>query len=196
MKKLSFTIVGAAPLLMHNGRLADRDDVYARKMSEITSNRKKTDADYEELNRLGFLGGLYLDGNDEPCIPSYVFEACIIGKGGAARKERMGKESAAAFWCLEDAPLIYDGPRKPEDLWENKEFVSEAMVTISNNRIKRIRPIFKEWSARIIVEFNEKLLDEDSVRRWIEVAGEQVGLMDWRPRYGRFEVEWLHEAHD
>lgn len=190
MKKLSFTIVGIAPLLMHNGRLADRDDPYSRKMSEITSNRKKTDADYEELNRLSFLGGLYLNKNEEPCIPSYVFEACIIGKGGAARKERMGKESAAAFWCLNDARLIYEGPHTPQELWEDKQFVSEALVNVQNNKVKRIRPIFEEWSAEITVQFNEKLLDEDSVKRWIETAGEQVGLMDWRPRFGRFTIQW------
>jgi hypothetical protein len=159
-------------------------------MSAITSNKKKTDADYEELNRLSFLGGLYLDENDEPCIPSFVFEACIIGKGGAARKERMGKESAAAFWCIDDVPLIYDGPREPDKLWEDKKFVSEAMVRVNTSKVKRIRPIFKKWSARVTVEFNEQLLDEPDVRRWIEVAGQQVGLMDWRPRFGLFDVEW------
>lgn len=190
MKKLSFTIVGTRPLLMHNGRLADRDDPYSRRMSAITSNKKKTDADYEELNRLSFLGGLYLDENDEPCIPNFVFEACIIGKGGAARKERMGKESAAALWVPEDAPLIYEGPREPDKLWEDKKFVSEAMVRVGTSKVKRIRPIFKEWSAHITVEFNEQLLDESDVRRWIEVAGQQVGLMDWRPRVGLFDVEW------
>ncbi len=190
MKKLNFTIVGTAPLLMHNGRLADRDDPYSRKMSEITGKRKKTDADYEELDRLSFLGALYLDENEEPCIPSYVFEACIIGKGGAARKERMGKESAAAFWVLEDAPLKYDGPRKPQELQKDKRFISEALVRVSQNKVKRIRPIFKQWSADITVEFDDNLLDEADVRRWIEVAGQQVGIADWRPRYGRFKVEW------
>ena len=190
MKQLNFTIVGIAPLLMHNGRLADRDDPYARKMSEITSKRKKTDADYEELDRLSYLGALYLDENDEPCIPSYVFEACIIGRGGSARKEKMGKESAAAFWVLEDASLKYDGPRVPQELQKDKGFISEALVKVGQNKVKRVRPIFKEWSADITVEFNESLLDEADVRRWIEVAGEQVGLMDWRPRLGRFRVEW------
>lgn len=190
MKKLSFTIEGIAPLLMHNGRLADRDDPYSRKMSEITSKRKKTDADYEELDRLSFLGALYLDENEEPCIPSYVFEACIIGRGGAARKEKMGKESAAAFWVIEDASLIYEGPRISQELQKDKRFTSEAMVRVGQNKVKRVRPIFKEWSAQITCEFNEKLIDEESVRRWIETAGEQVGLMDWRPRYGRFTVKW------
>lgn len=137
-----------------------------------------------------FLGGLYLNESNEPCIPGFVLEACIISKGGAARKEKMGKESAAAFWCLEDAPLIYDGPKDPEELWKEKQFVFQAMVHIGTSTVKRTRPVFREWSAEITVQFNEQLLDESMVRRWVEVAGEQVGLMDWRPRFGRFSVEW------
>lgn len=190
MKKLSFTIAGDAPLLMHNGRLAAQDDPYARKMCEITSKRKKVDADYEELARLEFLGGLYLGKNGEPCIPSLVFEACLIGKGGAARKERMGKEAAAALWVLDNAPLIYEGPREPEKLWEDKRFVSQMLVVVRGSRVTRTRPIFREWSADVTLQFNEELLDEKDVRRWVEVAGEQCGLMDWRPRFGRFSVSW------
>jgi hypothetical protein len=57
-------------------------------------------------------------------------------------------------------------------------------------KIKRTRPIFREWAADILVEYNDNLLDEEQVKRWVEVAGEQVGLMDWRPRFGRFEVKW------
>lgn len=177
--------------MMHNGRLADNSDPYVEKMKEITSKRKKTDADHEEMARLEFLGGLYLGENDEPVIPSHVMEAVIIGRGGSARMERMGKESAAALWVIEDAPLLYDGPKDPHKLFEDKRFVSQAMVAVQRNKVKRTRPIFKKWAADIAVEFNENLIDEESVRRWVEVAGEQVGLMDWRPRFGRFEVQWL-----
>lgn len=190
MQKLHFTITGDAPLLMHNGRLAAQGDPYARKIKEISSKRKKTDADFEEMARLEFLGGLYLNENNEPCIPSLVFEATLIGRGGAARKERMGKEAAAALWVLDDAPLIYEGPKEPEELWEDKQFVSQMLVRIQRSTITRTRPIFREWSAEITVQFNPNLLDEKDVRRWIEVAGEQVGLMDWRPRFGRFGVKW------
>ena len=189
MKTLSFKIVGVSPLLMHNGRLADPMDEYARKMKEISSKRKKTEADYEELARLEWLGSLYL-ADKEPCIPGYVFEACLIGKGGAARKERMGKEAAAALWVFDDFPLLYDGPRDPYEMWEDEQFRLVAPVVINGNRVMRTRPMFKEWSAEVEVKFNPDLLDEDVVRRWPVVAGEQCGLGDWRPKFGRFEVEW------
>ena len=175
---------------MHNGRLADRDDPYTRKMKEITSKRNKTDADYFELARLGFHGGLYLNDDNKPCIPGFIFEAALISRGGAARKEKMGKEAAAALWVVDDSPLIYDGPTDPEKLWVDERFVLQNLVKVGQSKVMRTRPIFKEWSAEIAVEFNENLIDEESVRRWIEIAGEQVGLMDWRPRFGRFSVNW------
>ena len=190
IQKVNCRITGVAPLLMHNGRLADRDDEYARAMSAITSKRSKADSDYEELARLEFMGGLYVNGNTAPIIPGYVMEATLIGKGGAARKERLGKEAAAALYVVNDSPLIYEGPKTPKELWANKDFVFQALVTVQRAKIKRTRPIFRQWAADIEVEFNDALLDEKQVKRWVEVAGEQVGLMDWRPRFGRFEVEW------
>ncbi len=58
------------------------------------------------------------------------------------------------------------------------------------NRVVRTRPIFQEWAANINLELEDDFVDEGSVRRWVEVAGRQCGLMDWRPRFGRFRVEW------
>ena len=190
IQKMSFKIEGVAPLMMHNGRLADGDDPYVRAMKVITSNRKKTDADLEELARLGFLGGLYLNKSDQVIIPGFVFEACLIGRGGAARKERMGKEAAAALWVTKDFLLIYDGPQDPDGLWKDKKFVDQSMVSVQSSKVKRTRPFFQEWAAEIELEFNNNLIDEEQVRRWVEVAGEQVGLCDWRPRLGRFKVIW------
>jgi len=189
MQTLQFRIQGVSPLLMHNGQTADPMNVWARRMKEITSKRKKVDADYEELARLEWLAGLYLkDG--EPCIPGYVFEAAIIGKGGAARKERMGKDAAAAVWVLKDFPLTYEGPRDPHKLWEVEAFRFQILVNVNGSKVLRTRPMFTDWAAEIEVNFDSELLDEEVVKRWVEVAGSQCGLMDWRPKYGRFSVEW------
>lgn len=190
MKELRFAIKGVAPLLMHNGRLADNNDPYARAMKEISGKRKKTEADYEEMSRLEFLGSLYLNENEAPCIPGRVFEASIIGKGGAARKERMGKEAAIGVWVMDDAPLEYEGPKDQDELWENKRFVSKELVRVQQARIMRTRVLFRKWSAQIRLEFDPEMVNEEDVRRWVEVSGSQVGLMDWRPRCGRFAVEW------
>jgi hypothetical protein len=56
------------------------------------------------------------------------------------------------------------------------------------SRVIRTRPIFREWSAELVVKFLPSLLNEKDVRSFLVTAGEQIGLLDWRPRFGRFSV--------
>lgn len=189
-EKLKFRLTGVAPLIMHNGRMADPRDQYSRAMKEISSKRKKVDADYEEMARLEWMGGLYLlDG--APCIPDYVLEAALIGRGGAARSQKMGKEAAAGMFVMENFPLEYDGPKDPDELWKLKEFRLARAVRIGQSRVIRTRPIFQKWAANVEIEFDLDFLNADHIHQWMEIAGSKVGLMDWRPKCGRFSVESL-----
>jgi len=194
MERLRFKITGITPLLMHNARLADPLDTTTRKIKEISSKRKKVDADHEEMARLEWYGGLYLkDG--KPCIPAYVFEGALIGKGGAARKVKMGKQAAAALLVDNDALLEFDDDSaKLEALWKNEKYVLRAAVNVAGSKIFRTRPKFDNWSATIDVLYDSDKLNREHVEQWVEVAGRDVGLMDWRPRFGRFEVESVEEV--
>jgi hypothetical protein len=191
VKILKYQFDGVSPLIMHNGRLADPGDFYAQAIKEISSKRKKVEADYAEMGRLEFLGGLYLAKNGEPCIPAKVIQAALTGKGGAARKQRMGKEAAVGCFVYGDFSLVYDGPKTPDELWKNKDFVSRELMVVGQARIMRVRPIFEDWSATVEVHVDTDYLDIDIVKNWVLVAGQSVGLMDSRPRYGRFSVTEL-----
>jgi hypothetical protein len=87
-KLLSLTIVGTAPLVMHNGQTADPLNKYAKMLKAVSSKRKKTEADYEELARIEFFAGLYMDQN-EPAIPARLLEAAVVE---GARKSKSGKQ--------------------------------------------------------------------------------------------------------
>jgi hypothetical protein len=39
------------------------------------------------------------------------------------------------------------------------------------------------------VIFNDELVNQSEVLELLRIAGEQVGLGDWRPKFGRFDVE-------
>ena len=54
----TITIRGIAPLLMHNGQLANPLNPLAKEMKKVTSVRTKTDEHHLELQRLEFLAGL------------------------------------------------------------------------------------------------------------------------------------------
>lgn len=192
MEVVKFRIVGDAPLLMHNGRLADPLDEFVKKIKKISGKRNKTDADHEEMARLEWYGALYLDDTGRIVVPSFVMEACLIGKGGAAGKEKMRTQGTAAMYIQDDIPLSYEDPQDIDERWNTPECRFRAKVKVGQASVMRTRPIFHKWSAGpVVVYFNPKLVDCEAIVRWMKVAGEQVGLCDWRPRYGRFQVTLL-----
>lgn len=184
-QKLEVRIEGIVPLLMHNGQLADPLNRWAKEMKRISGKRSKTDADFEELARLEWYGSLYLkDG--QPCLPGMNVEKVLIE---AARKRRQGKLAEAGIFVDADAPLIYDGPKDLDELWNDERYRLTAGVRIQRNKVMRTRPKFDEWAADILIEFDDEQLNEQDVLELLTVAGRTVGLGDWRPKYGRFVIK-------
>jgi hypothetical protein len=186
-KALKVKLVGITALLLHNGQLSDPLNEYARALKKVSGKRKKTDEDIEEMARIEFLGGLYLDKNGEPCLPGEVLEA-VIRDG--AKRIKAGKDVQAAVICDGNFALVYKGPRKPDEMWKDKRFVSRARVKVGQAAVMRTRPLFAEgWSANVVVQYDEDLIDRDTVVEAIKHA-QSKGICDWRPKFGRFAAEF------
>lgn len=183
-KSLKFKITGVAPLLMHNGQTADPLNPHSKSIAEITSKKKKVESDYLEMAKREWYAGLYL-WNGEPCIPSEAIEAALV-KG--AMKEKSGPAAKAGMIVENHAKLLYRGPRKPDELWLDEKFRLRCPAKVGTGRVIRTRPRFEGWSADIVVMFLPSLLDQKDIRSFLVTAGEQIGLLDWRPRFGRFVV--------
>ena len=78
-----------------------------------------------------------------------------------------------------------------ESLWKDEEFRHQAVVTVQRAKIVRCRPIFQEWSANIELQYDDSVVQKKKLVEWLNVAGLQCGLGDWRPRYGRFCCQGL-----
>ena len=52
----------------------------------------------------------------------------------------------------------------------------------------RCRPLFSDWELKFELDFDDETVNRDDVIQWLHVAGKKVGLSDWRPKFGRFEV--------
>ena len=76
LPEIKITMQGVSPLLCHNGQTADPRNTYAKAMKAVSSKRKKTDADFDELARLEWLAGIYRSA-DDLVIPDYVIEGAI-----------------------------------------------------------------------------------------------------------------------
>ena len=75
--------------------------------------------------------------------------------------------------------------------------LDERSVVLPNTgmRAMRYRPRLDEWAIETTVDVDDVILEPDSCRRIVEVAGRQKGVGDYRPGrggpYGRFVVmEW------
>ena len=192
MQQIKIRLTGVAALLMHNNRTVDRFDPITKQIKEITKKtaRNKTDEDELELRRLEWSAGLYLDEKGEPCLTANMVLGMTVA---GARKARLGKHAEAAVYELQATySLKYDGPRTVDELYAAGKFEDVRSVKLSKDKsIMRTRPIFGGWSCDISLMFDETVLDRSALIKAIEVAGEQIGIGDYRPRFGRFTIELL-----
>jgi len=185
---LKYKLTSSAPLIMHNGQTADPLNKWAKLLKATSSKRTKTEADHEEMARLEFMAGLYLD-KDGPILPANVLDSVIVN---GAKKSKEGTMAKSGCFCLEHARLEYDGPRTANELFADDNFRFSALVRIGMARVSRMRPIFKEWSTMITLHMEDTLVNPSQVDKWLNDAGTQVGICDWRPQYGRFTAERLN----
>lgn len=185
METIEMKWTGVAPLLQHNGQTTDPMNRFSRAMAEINAKRKKTEADHAERDRLEFLAGLYLNSEQQVIVPSHLVEATLIG---GAKKVKMGPAAKAGLIVDEDALLDYGDQIVPENLL-GAGYVLRVRVKVGQSAVMRTRPMFRQWSIRFRVLFNDEIISARSILEAARHAGQSVGLGDWRPKYGRFTVE-------
>lgn len=198
-KQLSVTVGGVSPLLMHNGRLSDPLDPFAKELKRVTSKKKKTDDDHAAMSRVEWYGGIYHEGDIEInngafkaspetrlIIPGLMLEAMLIN---GAKKNKNGPAFKAGVLCDGDFPLEYDGPKHIDELWQSNKFVHRTSVRVGPSRVMRTRAIFRKWKLAFTVSYAPDVVSESEVLEAVEISGAIVGLGDYRPRFGRFTIE-------
>src|SRR4029077_15796900 len=146
-----------------------------------------------------FEGSLYLDPRFGPVMPTDNILSTIIN---GARKSKYGREAGLAVFVegttnsgdIAVVRLDYEGPRDVEKLWNGgtSKFVFSRLVNVNRSKIMRTRPIFPAgWQLHFFVKFDSSVINRDAVIKSMIDGGFYVGLAEWRPRYGRFEVEVL-----
>jgi hypothetical protein len=183
-KSLKIRLTGVSNLLCHNGQLADPLNEWSKKIKNVTSKRKKTDADYEEIARLEFYGGMYLDESNHPCIPGEVIEAVIIS---GAKKQKMGTQAKAGIYCIGNWKLQNGGADLSdlEKLWTSGKYHLTKGVSVGTATTMRTRPLFKlPWSVECEINYEDSLVNESHILQFLNAEGVAIG--DWIPKFGRF----------
>lgn len=183
-----YRLTGTRPILMHNGQLADPANPFVKEIKKIP--RKKSDEDYETLKNLEWRASLYLDDTGNVVVPADNIWAMIVSgakkfKEGPAAKA--GVIDADPHW-----PLLIDGAKSPtqyKKLEGNIRYYDYRGVKVQASRIMRSRPIFRNWAVEIKLLIDSEIINIGQVTQSLEIAGQRLGLGDYRPRFGRFDVE-------
>lgn len=177
--------VPGGQLLTHNERLASKLDEIARQLAEVTSKRRKTDDDHAEMARLEFFGGIYTTTDGLIGLPSWnVYRSFHDG----AKQHRLGASVQRALIPMTDVVVIqHDGPSKPADAWEAR-CCDQRSVKVSG-KVTRTRPAFTNWSVTVQFALDTEILNYNDLKMVAETAGRLIGIGDYRPRFGRYDVE-------
>ena len=189
MKTIAFKISGKSPFLMHSDRFANPLDPLAKAHKELTSKRKKTDDDHIAIARSEFIGGCYWRKDRGFFLPAQNLDACLIA---AAKMQKLGTHFKRGVQVVEDElPFLGFEKKTPEQLWDNPDFIDCRGVKVGTSKIMRYRPIFRTWSMVANVAVDEEVVNINEVKKAITDAGALIGLGDYRPRFGRFNVEFM-----
>ena len=186
MEKVTLKITGDRPLLLHAATGSDPLNPMTKEHKKLTSKRKKTDEDYEQIAKSEWLMSLYYDKKDGAYIPGVNIEASIIA---GAKLKKLGTTVKRGVEVLNEVcKLEYDGPKDPEKLWD-KGFYDARTVKVGMARIVRYRPIFKQWACQFTVLFDEDIINKSELMDCIKDAGLYCGVGDYRPKFGRYSIK-------
>jgi hypothetical protein len=208
LKEVSYQIKGLTALLTHSPIAANPLSRYAQIMKELTSKKKKTDADYAEIARVDWEAGLYLtpiidsEGNKREdgvvCLPAHVIDSCLLN---GAKKIKEGPKYKLGVMFLKDYfELDYEGQKivtnggrgtipNPNLDKFYEQYKHQEMVKVNKAPVLRTRPIFYNWSTTIKFVFDTTVLNERTIDAIVQKAGNECGLCEQRPRLGRFSVK-------
>jgi len=185
MKTVEFTIKSISPMLMHSDRTANPLNEFTKKLKAITGKRKKTDDDHAAIAKLEFEASCYYHKNLW-YIPAANFEAMLLA---SAKHFKLGTTIKQALLVPDDGEFNFDDKKlKPSDLFSIDDYVDQRTVKVGTSKTIRTRPIFHDYSVKFTCWLDTDKMNVEQLQQIVENAGRYVGLGDYRPRYGRFEV--------
>ena len=179
MVRTTFTIIGTAPYVQAKFSMKARQKMMADMATPKSAKKAKTERaprDYEN----DFIQAQHISTAGWAGIPCSAFRAAMIDAcrtvGLVMTKAKMSVFVIPdGFDKDEGTPLVrLNSPAKPER--------TEMMVRNDNGSADiRIRPMWREWSATVCIEFDADMITAESVVNLLDRAGRQVGVGEGRP---------------
>lgn len=180
--RVEVDLEGVCPMLFHRW---NNESVEAKAKAKKGSVEKKTD-DIESF--------IWRNDKGELCVPGEYVRQSIIHAAKYEQDPRSPRKSLmdlakAAIVSLTDLASL--GVKEPD-------FLDKRRVVIQRNAVTRTRPAMKEgWKATFILMVNlPEYIGHQRLNHLLQQAGRIVGLADFRPSFGRFQVNRFEVLED
>jgi len=179
---IQLKIQGVSDLLFHRW---SNEDVEEKNTAAKGSKTKKTD---------NIEAYIYRDENNYICMPGRYLNRAIVEAARfhqdlrSSRKMAKDLVQAAVIVPTMLAPILVND--KPTSDWD---YLDRQRVVIQRAGITRVRPAFTAgWKAQFnVTSLLPEYVTPQFLRRLVQDSGKFIGLADFRPTYGRFDViEW------
>lgn len=172
--RVSVRIEGVAPLLFHRWNC---EAVEEKANAAKGSKSKKTD-NVESY--------VYRDAKGTLCLPGEYLRQSVVNAGRSMQDPRSPRKSAKDLFNAVVVNLTELAPLGAKD-WD---YLDKRRVVVQRNAITRSRPAMREgWAAEFVMMVNEpSYVPPALLHQALVAAGRLVGVGDFRPTYGRFNV--------
>jgi hypothetical protein len=170
---------GISPLIVHAWGRKAKEMMRAKqqKLAQRAKEAKDPVADFNESR--------YINDKGEDCVPVISFKSAAVEAGiiAGAFKTTLRKAFFVGNPGEDLVPIISDGP----------PVMREDMVRVGQGVADmRYRAQYTNWSCKVPVEFNPRLISAEQIFNLFDNAGYSIGICEWRPekdgQFGRFRV--------
>lgn len=181
----TLTIEGSAAILMHRWN----DEAVAEKAAAKKGSAAKKTDNVESY--------VYRDEDGNICIPvQYLIGSMTDPRNGAAkyrqdprspRKSALDLYRASVVGTTPLAPIESVASGTPTKTWD---YLDQRRVMVQRQGITRVRPAFLAgWRARFdLLVLAPEYVPPTDLLSTLTMAGRLVGIGDYRPTYGRYQV--------
>lgn len=179
MKTYTVTIQGVAPLLMHRMDAEAQAEISREGDAKVKAKKK----DYGTIQDQAERGAYRLENRNLYLPGEAIYQAMV--KAGAAFAVK-GARGATYKGVIQGSATV-----TPDyiDLGVSEYAIDARTVRVQRNASMRYRPRLDKWQATFGVEvFDEDALPAEVLNAVLQRAGQAIGILDYRPRFGRFMV--------
>ena len=182
IREVTIPIVGTSPLIIHKFDEKTRHQIEAKQQGKSKSSKHDIRMPEDE-----FEGAKYKSPQGWEGFPAGGFKKAMIR--GAKMVGLVMKDAQMAFFvkadCEEMQLVKIEG--------ESKMRTDMVRIGMGSADV-RYRPEYTNWSANLIIEFNEGIISAEQIYQIVDAAGYGCGVGEWRPErggggYGRFRID-------